>query len=306
MTTARRSIPQSPPSTPQTRGLVTAGALVHDKPAWSRSPVFRQFSRPDNDELATAQTVMAMSALASKDAKSAAIRAAAAEAVGSATSPDEILQRVFTWVKSRVRFRSDQRTALLSGLPHAADTELLIRPVDLISMDNPAGDCDDFAMLTLALLHAVGIPAEIVTINADPTTPNYTHVFVAARIGDRSVAMDTSHGSAPGWQARAVGKSRTWRIVHSSGMGAVAPWVQEILKTGASGGMDILQKRYGQAPAGVYEQVGPDGSRVYYRQNENASALQFPGAAVNLGDSSSTLMLLGIGFVALLAFGSKR
>ena len=50
-------------------------------------------------------------------------------------------------------------------------------------MPAPAGDCDDFSMLTAALLEASGIPWEFVTVAADRDSPGrFSHVYVRALV----------------------------------------------------------------------------------------------------------------------------
>jgi len=63
-------------------------------------------------------------------------------------------------------FHPGQRTAApIAKQPELA--EVLIRPVDLLAMRTPSGDCDDFSMLAAAMLRALGIRASFKTAAAD-------------------------------------------------------------------------------------------------------------------------------------------
>ena len=58
------------------------------------------------------------------------------------------------------------RTARVSD-PVGRPVDFLIEPSVLIRMRKPQGDCDEFTMLSLALLVANGIDCEIVTVACD-------------------------------------------------------------------------------------------------------------------------------------------
>lgn len=136
-----------------------------DYPQGSRATLYRQ---PAGDEAATAHTVGAMFQLASEDSAAPIIQAAADVATAGARNEAEALQGIFDWVKARLYFREDADAAQLAGLPDEA--EVLIRPVDILRMSTPAGDCDDFATLTAALLHAANIEPAFQTIAAEKAT----------------------------------------------------------------------------------------------------------------------------------------
>ena len=212
-----------------------------DFPDGARATRYRQ---PSNDEGATASTIGMMFQLARADAQAPRLQAAAEIATAGARNPAEALQGIFDWVKARVHFREDADAAALAGLQDP-DTELLIRPVDLLAMSQPAGDCDDFATLTAALLHAANIEPAFRTIAAEKGNPNYSHVFaVAVTPNGETIAMDTSHGAGPGWQAPPAGKSKLWRhsmktlrglAADSAGLTIGQPGYQPLTDPGNSG-----------------------------------------------------------------------
>ncbi len=98
--------------------------------------------------------------------------------------------------------------------------ETLVRPIDMRMMAEPQGDCDDFSMMIRARLLALGIPCKFVTVAVDPQDPErFSHVYAVADCSDGRcgpnwsgrVALDTSHGPYPGWEApNPFGKRAEW------------------------------------------------------------------------------------------------
>lgn len=285
-------------------------------PAYLHTVKKRLIARPAGDEAATEQTIGLMRALAVADSHSAVVKAAVDVAGQGAVTEESLVERIWQWVKRRVRYLEDEKIARLAGVPSPDDTEVLIRPAELLRLPHPAGDCDDHAMLVAAMLTSAGVRASFKAIEADPRFPGaYSHVYVIAHTPSGPVALDTSHGPACGWEApRAPGsKARVWSVpmvqdaTEAAQLGAVAPWVQDLIKTGVNTTSSILQTRLGQPPAGVYTQ-GADGS-VYYRQQPGSGPLAYPGVGVGVGGSfPSWLVLAAIGVVglAIIASGSKR
>lgn len=262
---------------------------------------YEAIERPDEDEAATADTIRVMCRVVREDSQDPIIRAIADAAAGAGSNP---IDGVFRWVRSHVRFREDAEAAAgLRGF-NPTDTEVLIRPVDLVRMPTPAGDCDDFSMLTAALLRALGIRAAFVTIAADPSQPDtYSHVYVIAA---GRIPMDTSHGPAPGWSAPAAGKSRTWEIddvftraTRPGQLGETA-WWQDLVKIGAQGGIDIA-KMY-STPSGYYQQIGPGGTSITTRQSGTAP-FTIP---TTIGTGSSSLLVLGGAAVLLILLVTRK
>lgn len=165
-----------------------------------------------NDERNTAQTIEAMRQFAAQDAQSPIVLEATRNAIAGASTQRQAANSIHRWVRKNVRYVDD--ADLVDGLVNDAnEAEVLIRPIDLLTMADPQGDCDDFAMLCAAMLLASGIPASYVTVEADPHAPGmYSHVYTVAHLSNTNLAIDASHGPTPGWQARALGKIRIWPI----------------------------------------------------------------------------------------------
>ncbi|MCC7497316.1 MAG: transglutaminase domain-containing protein [Bryobacterales bacterium] len=296
---------------PPTPCHANAGAFLH--PRFGRRLVTMQTAaRPADDETATAQTIGVMAALVREDARSPIVRQAAMQSIAELGSRDERkeIASVFKWVKRHVRYRADAELAQDTPAQDPDTTEVLIRPVDLLTMPEPTGDCDDFAMLTAALLRALGIRANFVTIAADEEDPTrYSHVFLEAitSSGER-IALDTSHGPRPGWQAPAVGKSKTWSIdqpMQQSTLGATEPaWWQTLVNTGVNTASGILSARYGHAPQGTYIQ---DGDKLYYRPTDSqAGPLSFPTSQISDPSGWIVIGLIGFGLGLVLILKGRQ
>src|SRR4051812_2767205 len=90
---------------------------------------YEAIERPDDDEAATADTIAIMRRVVIEDSQDPTIRAIAQAAAGSGGDP---LMGVFRWVKSHVHFREDAEPASALRGFDPSDTEVLIRPVDLL------------------------------------------------------------------------------------------------------------------------------------------------------------------------------
>lgn len=295
------------------------GRIAH--PLFGVAPIrATTWRRPEDDEAATAQTVAAMAEFIRQDACHPLIRQATYEAVGALRGdPAADVAAVFRWIKRRVRFIEDRELARLGGFPAPDQAEVLVRPVDLLTMPQPAGDCDCQAMLGAAMLRALGIDSELVTIAADPgDRSRYSHVYLAAILpGGARVPLDLSHGRYPGWAARTLGKVRTWSInmpqslkglgfdlPTAAGNGSLGIDWAAILQTGVETGAKIATAQWGQPPAGTYTQTGPQGS-VYYRQPEGTSAaLQFPTTQIS-GNWVTVAVIAALGLVLILALRGR-
>ncbi len=265
--------------------------------------------RTGNDEMQTAATLQTMAALTREDSTSPAIQAIAAQIATTATTASQKAAAVFAWVKSRVQFVSDE--SLVSGLlDRAEEREVLIRPVDLLAMNQPRGDCDDFSMLTAALLLALGVPAFFKTVAAGRDPQTFSHVYVVALADGQLMPLDTSHGPRAGWEVATAGKSKIWPIqldlrsrlnglpIGDPASGPTSPW-WNIANIGAQTAATIAAARFGVPPEGTYITT-PQGT--IYRQQPNAGPLAFPGGAFDLGGGNSSLLLillLGLGVVLI-------
>lgn len=256
----------------------------------------------NDDEQMTAQTICAMAQYAREDSQSPIVREAASQAADAADSsmPADVAAAVWAWIRRRVRFQLDSITAApVTNTPD--DAELLIRPVDILTMPQPVGDCDDQAMLCASMLRALGIDSSFKTVAAEPTAPNlYSHVYTIAHTPEGDLALDCSHGPHAGWEVTPAGKTKTWRLEEMPRLGAI-DW-GKLIETGVEAGAKIATSRYAVAPEGTYIQQG---SNVTYRQPSGASALSFPGASLDVGGSSSSLLLI-VGAVVLLMVLTRK
>ncbi len=206
----------------------------------------------DNPEEQVADTIEMMSAYVRADTSSQEVKDEAASVATPDATPQEVIDGVFWHVKRLIRFQADSTTALplsshlaSAGLGDSPVVEVLIRPRDMVTWQKDTGrgqvgDCDDFAMLTAALLKARGVEAKFVTVAADPSMPNqFSHVYVAAypSTGGR-VALDTSHGEYPGWETTAYSRKEEWGIDAGlrgwlvAGLIVLALWAGRVGRTG--------------------------------------------------------------------------
>ena len=131
-------------------------------------------------------------------------------------APSDALARLWYWVKLHVKFVPDEAQTL-KMFGESDNFELLISPPVLIRMPQPAGDCDCFTMLLLALARSLGFDTRIITLMCDRRRPGeYTHVFGSAFAPDLKawIPLDASHGDYPGWEvpARDVTRRTEWNM----------------------------------------------------------------------------------------------
>lgn len=217
---------------------------------------------PDDPDAQVARTIARMRELAREDAGSAFVRDLAR---GFPAGERACAEAAFWFVRGLVRFQRDAQ--LVPDVPFAPEIiEVLIRPVDLLSMARPRGDCDDFCMALASLLVARGIGCSFATVAADPRDPSrFSHVYVVAHLAGGDLPLDASHGRRPGWEVRNVyGKKRVWRVDSvNTGMGFAATattqsdpaWLQIV-----KGGLDFVKGRFG-TPENTLVRM-PDGTLV--------------------------------------------
>ena len=118
------------------------------------------------------------------------------------------VQALYKWVKQNIRFTKDPVTK-----------EKLYPPQQLLKIK--AGDCDDISMLLGAFLMAVGYPARLITIGANPSQQNeFSHVYIEAEVPPGSgqwipmdaARVDSEFGVAPPNYFR----KRAWSLSDSS------------------------------------------------------------------------------------------
>jgi hypothetical protein len=140
---------------------------------------------------------------------------------GCALGNGDCIAGNFQDVKNSIQFVQDEETAEpFTAWLNGPIPEVLVRPVDMRRMAYPQGDCDCFATTMRARLRALGIPAGFVTVAVDPEDPGrFSHVYNVADCSQGKcgpmwngrVALDSSHGEYPGWEApNPFGKRQEW------------------------------------------------------------------------------------------------
>lgn len=276
-------------------------------PLFTGRPRYTFIARPSSDdEVTTGQTIALMQRYAAEDSHRPCIRAIARQAIADhpALTPPEA---IWYWIREHVRLIDDQ--VLAGPVPGVPDnSEVLVRPADIIRMPEPAGDCDDVSMLISALLAARGIRSHYRTVAEQPGP--YSHVYTVATYHGAAVPLD-SHGPYPGWELRAKGKARDWEDqgkMEQSTLGLSEFW-QGLIKTGASGGLDIVKQRYAQPPPGTYQQTSPGGGSVFFRQQPGAPGYAYPGGSIGIGTEpgpTNLILIAGVALVGLVVIMSLR
>jgi transglutaminase-like putative cysteine protease len=135
----------------------------------------------------TKRTLDVMRALAIEGSKQLEVRDAAVAAlhVYQAREHDHLSQlgAIFRFVRDRIMFVNDM-----------LGVEMLQGPRK--TLEARAGDCDDRAVLMVAMARSVGIPADLrfKVIGADRSRPGrFSHVYVTAHIRGKSIAMDPTY-----------------------------------------------------------------------------------------------------------------
>jgi hypothetical protein len=108
------------------------------------------------------------------------------------------ISRIFQWVQRNVRYTKD---------PVALE---LLQSVRRLLKDK-AGDCDDFTILTSALLQAVGHQTRIKTIAIRPG--EYHHVYPEVFVQGKWLPLDASQRLAiPGWQPPGIQRQKIYQL----------------------------------------------------------------------------------------------
>lgn len=99
---------------------------------------------------------------------------------------------IYNFVTRRLRYTKDI---------HRVET--VHRARDLLRRHKKAADCDDFVILTGALLQAIGHPVRIVIIgNNYQDKEDYSHIYIQTLVNKKWVALDGSvPGAKVGWEA---------------------------------------------------------------------------------------------------------
>jgi hypothetical protein len=117
-------------------------------------------------------------------------------------------QTIYKWVQGHIRFTKDPVTK-----------EKLYPPQELLKIR--AGDCDDISMLMAALLIAIGYPARLITLAANPASPDeFSHVYVEGEIPPGSggwLPMDAARSDAEfGVAPPSYSRKRAWSLTDDS------------------------------------------------------------------------------------------
>ena len=182
--------------------------------------ITRTLTNQSDPEQQTVDTIALMKEIIHESARHDRVRLVASMINRQAPSPYIVqkLSAIFSYIKTHVTFVPDEQVVEM-GL-HGS--ELLIKPEVLLSMVRPQGDCDDFSMLTTALILATGIDkngVKLVTIAANLSQPKiFSHVFVRVYWWDqefndlRHIDVDTSHGLYLGWKAERYYRIQEWNL----------------------------------------------------------------------------------------------
>lgn len=178
---------------------------------------------PDNADAQVEQTVKKLIGFILEDVHAPVIRQDAA-----AHTHDPI-NGIWNFVKPRIRFKQDVDIAedLETSDPRKHNiVETIIRPADQAILIRSQGrgveDCDGFTGYTACLLTALGIPVSFATVQADPDSPDYSHIYVVAYYKGQRIPLDTSHGEYPGWECP-HGRIREWPVTRGTIMSSIVP-----------------------------------------------------------------------------------
>lgn len=177
-----------------------------------------QPANPNDNEQSTRDTIALMrsyvQAAAYQQPVVDATRAALSRIPASAPAWRKC-QAIYEYICRQIRFKTDEQALVDMG--RSPDQELLIPPYLLLACR--AGDCDDFAQLTCAMLECAGIRSMFVTLAADPEEPwRWSHVYALAILEDGShLPMDTAaraqgRGRGFGWQAPRAFRRQEWSV----------------------------------------------------------------------------------------------
>jgi hypothetical protein len=161
-------------------------------------------------ERGTAQTVKLMRQLIDQAVSDAQFVRFAIELVRNVPPYDEYgeVSALFQWVQHNIRYTKDPVTK-----------EKLYPPMELLKIQ--AGDCDDISMLLGALAIALGYPARLITVAADPSSPSeFSHVYTEVECPPGSgswIAVDAARpGSQFGLQPPAYFRKRAWSLTDNT------------------------------------------------------------------------------------------
>lgn len=142
--------------------------------------------------------------------KDAAFVRFAVDIVRNVAAYDEFgeVSALFSWVLGNIRYTKDPVTV-----------EKLYPPQELLKIR--AGDCDDISMLVGALAIALGYSARLITIAADPGSPDeFSHVYTEVECPAGSgnwIPLDAARPNAQfGLQPPGYFRKRAWSLTDDS------------------------------------------------------------------------------------------
>ena len=98
-----------------------------------------------------------------------------------------LVQRIFYWIRGRVRYVLDpSRRELFQQLP--------------VTLKQGLGDCDDFTGALAVLLKAAGFRVKARCIAIRRGGP-WVHIYPLVEVGGRWLALDATTNHPPGWEA---------------------------------------------------------------------------------------------------------
>ena len=179
-------------------------------------------NRYDTD-VSTRATIDILRALSRRYSADPSVRQALAQATAGlhgVAGDRDIACAIFYWVRSNIQFIEDE--ALLYsvlGVPaEELDKELLIVPPTMLAMPTPAGDCDDFSLLTACMCLTAGLLPYYVTVAAGRDQPRkHSHIYICVCLADERthLCLDTGNrlnSIPPGWESGSVTRKTIWGI----------------------------------------------------------------------------------------------
>lgn len=173
----------------------------------------------DNNK-ATYESVEVIKKLIEEGKKDIVIRTTAEKIVQYIEPKDyeREVKAVYNFVVRRLRYTKDI---------HRVET--VHRARELLRRHKKAADCDDFVILTGALLQSIGHPVRIVIIgNNYLDKEDYSHIYIQVMAGKKWVSLDGSvPGAKAGWEAP---KYATKKIINMDGTDEVASAKESAVK----------------------------------------------------------------------------
>lgn len=143
---------------------------------------------------ATYESVEVIKKLIKEGRKDYVIRRTAEKIVQYIPAKDYMkeVKAIYNFVVRRLRYTKDIN-----------QVETVHRARDLLRWHRKSADCDDFVILTGALLESIGHPVRMVIIgNNSYNTQDFSHIYMQVQVKDKWISLDGSvTGAAVGWEA---------------------------------------------------------------------------------------------------------